>query len=82
MVIAWIVAVVIALAIGIAAPAEWQGAWMAVGMGAVVLVSFALQLAHGHPHGFIQRVAASVLGGMLVMGLVGVGLGLALLFAA
>lgn len=79
---AWLIAAVIAIAIGIAAPADAQAAWMAVGMGAVVIVSFALQLAHGHPHGFIQRTAASVLGGLLVMGLIGVGLGLASLFSA
>ncbi|WP_298743146.1 hypothetical protein [uncultured Microbacterium sp.] len=79
---AWVLAAIIALAIGIAVPSATQAAWMAVGMGFVLISSFAIQLAHGHPHGFIQRVAASVLGGLAVMGLIGVGLGLASLFAA
>ena len=79
---AWVISAVIALVIGIAVPSEAQAAWMAVGMGLVLIASFAIQLAHGHPHGFIQRVAASVLGGLVVMGLIGVGLGLASLFSA
>lgn len=78
---AWVIAAVIGLVIGIAVPVDGQAAWMAVGMGFVVVVSFVLQLAHGHPHGFISRVAASVLGGLFVLGLIGVGLGLASLLA-
>lgn len=79
---AWAVAAIIALGIGIVVPFDAQAAWMAMGMGIVVIVSFAIQLAHGRPYGFIQRVAASVLGSMVVMGLIGIGLGMASLFSA
>ena len=39
------------------------------------------QLVVGHAEGFVRRVAASVIGAFVVMGLIGVGLGLASLFA-
>lgn len=77
----WITAAVLALAIGVVAPPDWRAAWMAVGLGACIIIAFAVHLAGGRAHGFLQRVAASVLGAMLVMGLVGVGFGLATLFA-
>ncbi|GAA3913243.1 hypothetical protein [Microbacterium invictum] len=77
----WIAAAVLALVIGVVAPSDWRAAWMAVGLGACVIIAFAVHLAGGHALGFIQRVAASVLGAMLVMGLIGVGFGLATLFA-
>ncbi len=77
----WITAAVLALAIGIIAPPEWRAAWMAVGLGASVIISFAVHLAGGRAMGFIQRIAASILGAMVVMGLIGVGFGLATLFA-
>lgn len=79
---AWVLAAAIALGIGIIVPFDAQAAWMAMGMGIVVIASFAIQLAHGRPTGFIERVAASVLGSMVVMGLIGIGLGLASLFSA
>ncbi len=78
---AWLIAAAIALAVGVTVPGGAQPAWMAVGMGFVVIASFAIQLAGGHPHGFIERTAASVVGGLCVMGLIGVGLGLASLFS-
>ncbi|MGV9194572.1 hypothetical protein ACQ143_09555 [Microbacterium sp. MC2] len=77
----WITAGVLALAIGVIAPPEWRAAWMAVGLGATVIIAFAVHLASGHAIGFIQRIAASVLGAMVVMALIGVGFGLSTLFA-
>lgn len=77
----WIVAAVVAVTIGLVAPDDWRAAWMAVGLGGSVILAFAIQLVHGHAEGFLRRVAASVLGALLVMGLIGLGLGLASLFA-
>lgn len=77
----WILAVVVALAIGVFAEPEWRGAWLPVGLGACFFVAFAIQLAYGRSQGFLVRVSASVLGAMLVMGLVGAGFALAELFA-
>lgn len=80
-IVVWIAAAVLALVIGIIAPADWRAAWMAVGLGGCVILSFAANLAGGRPHRFIERVAAGALGSMLIMGLIGVGFGLATLFA-
>jgi len=80
-VIVWIAAAVVAVVIGLAAAPDARAAWMPVGLGGCVLLAFAIQLWYGRSQGFIQRVAASVLGALLVMGLVGIGLGLAALFA-
>jgi hypothetical protein len=51
-------------------------------MGLIIPIAFAVQLWPGRSQGFIRRMALSVLGALLVMGLIGVGLGLATLFAA
>jgi len=77
----WIIAAVIAIAIGVIAPPEWRSAWMPVGLGFALISAFAIQLGHGRSQGFIERMAASVLGAMLVMGFIGVGFGLSTLFA-
>ncbi len=73
----WIAAGLAALAIGAFVPVEWRGAWLTVGLGGAVLLSFAIQLAHGRSQGFTQRVAAGVLGALLVMGVISLGFGLA-----
>lgn len=79
-VLVWVVAVVSALAIGVLAPAEWRAAWMPLGFAGCFLLAFVVQLREGRADGFIQRLAASVLGALLAMGLVGLGFGLASLF--
>lgn len=81
-IVVWVLAAVAAVLVGILAPEDWRAAWMGVGMGIVVPVAFAVQLWSGRSQGFIQRVALSVIGGLLVMGFIGVGLGLATLFSA
>ncbi len=78
----WALAAVIAIAVGILAPSEWRAAWMGVGMGLIIPIAFAVHLWSGRSQGFIQRMALSVLGALLVMGCIGVGLGLATLFSA
>lgn len=81
-IVVWVIAAVVAVLVGILAPEDWRAAWMGVGMGLVVPVAFAVQLWSGRSQGFIQRVALSTLGGLMVMGFIGVGLGLATLFSA
>lgn len=77
--VVWAAAFVAAVAIGIFVPEEWRLPWMLVGFGGVVLLSFALQLWYGRTQGFIVRVAGSVTGALLLMGLISVGFGLAAL---
>ncbi len=81
-IVVWSIAAVIAVVVGILAEPDWRAAWMGVGLGLVIPIAFAVQLWSGRSQGFIQRVALSVLGSMLVMGLIGVGLGLATLLSA
>ena len=75
----WIAGAVIAVTIGLVAPSEWRAAWMPVGLAACLVLAFVVQLVQGHAEGFLRRVAASVLGAMVVMGLIGLGLGLSLI---
>lgn len=77
----WAAAVVIAVAIGSFAPSDWRAAWMPVGLAGCVILAFVIQLTGGRAEGFLRRVAASVLGALVVMGLIGLGLGLATLFS-
>lgn len=81
LILCWAIAAVIAIATGIFAPEPWRAAWTAVGLGATVVVAFAVQLAQDIPTGFIRRVAASVLGSVLVTGLIGLIVGLVTMLA-
>ena len=47
------------------------------GPGRLPALAFAVQLAYGRSQGYIQRVAISVLGALLVMGVISLGFGLA-----
>ncbi len=78
-IVVWAVAFVATVAIGIFVPEEWRVPWMLVGFGGVVLLSFAVQLRYGRTQGFIFRVASSVTGALLLMGLISIGFGLAAL---
>lgn len=79
--IVWIAAAVVAVVIGVVAPPEWRAAWMPIGLGGCVLLAFGVHMWHGTSRGFIQRVGMSVLGALAVMGLIGIGFGMATLFA-
>lgn len=78
-IVVWAVAFLATIAVGILVPEEWRVQWLLVAFGAVVLLSFAVQLWYGHTLGFIFRVAASVTGALLLMGVISVGFGLAAL---
>ncbi|MFB8187743.1 hypothetical protein ACFC14_00350 [Microbacterium sp. NPDC055988] len=78
-IVVWAAAFVATVAIGIFVPEEWRVPWMLVGFGGVVLLSFAVQLWYGRTQGFIFRVASSVTGALLLMGLISIGFGLAAL---
>lgn len=72
----WVAAAVIGLVIGIAVPETWRAAWLAVGLGGCLILAFAVQLWIGRSKGFIDRVAVSVAGAVLVMGVISLGFGL------
>jgi hypothetical protein len=82
MIVVWSVALVAAAAIGIFVAEDWRMSALLVAFGGVTLLAFAVQLGYGQTRGFIIRVAASIMGGMLLMGAVSVGVALAALVPA
>ena len=73
----WVLAVVLGVAVGVFAPAAWRAQWITVALGVCVICAFAVQLWYGRSQAFILRVAGSVAGALVVLGLVTAGFGLA-----
>ena len=73
----WVVAAVIGIVIGVVVGDDGRAAWLAVGLGGCLVLAFAIQLWSGRSQGFTQRVAASILGALIVMGILSLGFGLA-----
>ncbi|WP_439591959.1 hypothetical protein [Microbacterium sp.] len=82
LVIVWVAAAVIGVAVGILVSPAGRAAWLTVGMGVCVILSFAVQLWSGRSQGFTRRVAASSLGALFVLGVISLGFGLASLAPA
>ncbi|MGA1828688.1 hypothetical protein [Microbacterium sp.] len=72
----WVIAALIGISIGLFVPEAWRAAWLTVGLGGCLVLAFAIQLWFGRSQGFIERVAASVLGALLAMGVISLGFGL------
>ena len=73
----WIAAAVAGVVIGIVVPLQWRAAWLTLALGGALVLSFGVQLWYGRSQRFIQRVAASVLGALVVLGVISAGFGLA-----
>lgn len=73
----WVVAALAAIAVGIFVSNELRGVWLAIGLGGCIVLSFVIQLSYGRSQGFTERVAASALGALFVMGVISLGFGLA-----
>jgi len=73
----WVVAALAGIAIGIFVPADDRAAWLTVGLGATLVLAFTIQLSYGRSQQFVERVAASVLGALVVLGVISAGFGLA-----
>ncbi|RKT33460.1 hypothetical protein DEU34_2056 [Microbacterium sp. AG1240] len=73
----WVVAALAGIAIGIFVPADDRAAWLTVGLGATLVLAFSIQLSYGRSQQFVERVAASVLGALVVLGVISAGFGLA-----
>lgn len=73
----WAAAAVLGICIGLFVPEGWRAAWITVGLGGCLVLSFAVQLWYGRSQDFIVRVAASVLGAMVVLAVISAGFGLA-----
>ncbi|MDQ1136175.1 CDP-diglyceride synthetase [Microbacterium sp. SORGH_AS 1204] len=75
----WVLAAVAGVAIGLFVSEQWRAQWVAVALGGCVIVAFAVQLWYGRSQAFIQRMALSSLGAMVVLGVITLGFGLAAL---
>ncbi len=73
----WVLAALIGIAVGAFATPDWRAAWLGVGLGGCLIAAFAIQLWSGRSQGFTERVAASMLGAAVVLGLISLGFGLA-----
>jgi drug/metabolite transporter (DMT)-like permease len=73
----WVFAAVAGIAIIVFVPAAWRATWMTLALAASLLLGFAIQLAYGRAQRFIQRMALSTVGALIVLGILSVGLGLA-----
>ncbi|MGP3534813.1 hypothetical protein ACTU3I_08475 [Microbacterium sp. RD1] len=73
----WIVSALAGVAIGVFVPEPWRAAWLTVALGGILALAFGVQLWYGRSHEFIFRVAASVLGAMIIMAVISAGFGLA-----
>lgn len=71
----WIAALAAGVCIAFFAPSETVWAWFGLALAGCLLLAFAVQLSYGRSVGFIQRVGASVLGALLVLGLVSIVVG-------
>ena len=78
-IVAWVGSVVIGLLIALLTPVGQRAAWLTVGVAGCLVLSFAVQLWSGRAEGFISRVALSMLGSFIVLGLFGLSFGLAAL---
>ena len=80
-IVVWVGAALIGLLIGLLTPAGQRAAWLALGLAGCLVLSFAVQLWSGSAHRFIARVALSMLGSLVILGVISVGFGLAALAA-
>ena len=73
----WIAAALAGVAIGLFVPETWRAAWLVIALGGALILAFGVQLWYGRSHEFLFRVGASVLGAMVIMGVISAGFGLA-----
>lgn len=65
----WAAAVMAAVIIAVMSPRDEYFTWLSVALGATVVVTFAVQLSTLTKIGFVDRVMASIGGGVLILGL-------------
>jgi hypothetical protein len=78
----WLVALAAGIAVAIVVPEEGRAIWMSLALGVCLILAFAVQLFYGRSQRFIQRVAISTLGAMLVLGVISAAFGLTALMTA
>jgi hypothetical protein len=67
----WAVSIVLALLIGLLSPHAGYGSWLSLALGVSVLLAFAAQLATQRKDGFVNRLAATLTGSFIILGVTG-----------
>ena len=67
----WLLALVFAVVIGSVSPASQYASWLSLALAACVIASMCAQLATQQKHGFVNRLAASVLGAFAILAVAG-----------
>jgi hypothetical protein len=80
--VVWIVALVCGIVVAVVVPEEGRAVWMALALGVCLILAFAVQLFYGRAQRFIQRVAISTLGALLILGVISAAFGLGALATA
>lgn len=70
MVSIWLLSAVVAILVEVFAPDEVRGPWLFVAAGLCVLMAFIVQLVIGQQHRFVARVAGSIVGAVVIIGIV------------
>lgn len=78
----WVFAALAGVAVALFVPSAWHATWMTLALAASVILAFVIQLAYGRVQRFIQRVALSSIGALLVLGAISVAIALSALVAA
>lgn len=72
----WVAGLISAVLIGVFSSADERSQWLCIALGGCLILTFGVQVAYARPKGFILRVGLSLIGALLVMGVVSVGFGL------
>lgn len=78
----WAVALVAGIAVAVVVPEDGRATWLALTLGFCMILAFAVQLFYGRAQRFIQRVAISTLGALLILGVISAAFGLGALMTA
>jgi len=81
-IVVWIGALAIGVLIGLLTPVGQRAAWLTIGLAGCLVLSFAVQLWAGRAEGFISRVALSMVGSLVVLGIISAVFGVAALNAS
>lgn len=72
----WALALIFALLIGVISPADKYASWLSLALAGCVLLGLVAQLATQQKDGFVNRLAATVTGSFVILGVVGAILGI------
>jgi hypothetical protein len=67
----WLLALVLAVVIGTVSVSEQYASWISLALAACVVASMCAQLGTQEKEGFVNRLAASVAGAFVILGLAG-----------